>query len=122
MTSRRDREHMGVDQRHLCDITDVADPGSKGFAVDLDGKTTEIFVVRRGTEVYAYRNACPHKGSPLDWMPDEFLDDEGEHIVCATHGAVFRIEDGLCLAGPCRRQSLQPVTIELRAGRIYLLG
>lgn len=109
-----------MDPHHLCDVTDLADPGSKGFVVDMDGQPTEIFVVRRGNQVFAYRNVCPHKGSPLDWMPDEFLDDEREHIVCATHGAVFQIEDGLCIAGPCRRQSLQPVPILVCAGRVCL--
>lgn len=111
-----------MDPRHLCDLTDISDPGSKGLTVDLDNQRSEIFIVRRGAEVYAYRNTCPHKGAPLDWMPDEFLDDQREHIVCATHGAVFRIQDGLCISGPCRRQSLQPVAIELRAGRIYLIA
>jgi nitrite reductase/ring-hydroxylating ferredoxin subunit len=109
-----------VSETALCTLDDLTDPGSKGVIVELGGAATEIFLVRRGNEVYAYHNTCPHKGTPLDWMPDEFLDDEREHIVCATHGAVFRVEDGLCIAGPCRHQSLRPVAIELRDGRIYL--
>ena len=109
-----------MDQGHLCELSDLADPGSMGLRINSAGRSIEIFLVRRGTQVHAYRNTCPHKGSPLDWMPNEFLDDERKHIICATHGAVFRIEDGLCVSGPCRRQSLQPVAIELRAGRVYL--
>ena len=34
-------------------------------------------------------------------MPDRFLSADGSLIVCATHGAEFRITDGECLRGPC---------------------
>ncbi len=39
--------------------------------------------------------------SPLNWTPDRFLDLERKQIICATRGAVFRIDDGLCVDGPC---------------------
>ena len=40
-------------------------------------------------------------------------------ILCATHGALFRIEDGHCLSGPCVGESLTPlpVSIEGECGR-----
>ena len=41
-----------------------------------------------------YVNSCPHLGSPLDWVPNRFLSADGRHVLCATHGALFRIEDG----------------------------
>jgi nitrite reductase/ring-hydroxylating ferredoxin subunit len=53
-------------------------------------------------------NRCPHVGTPLDWAENEFLDREGRHIVCATHGALFRIDDGRCVAGPCQGDRLEP--------------
>ncbi len=40
--------------------------------------------------------------SPLNWTPDRFLDLERKQIICATHGAVFCIDDGLCVGGPCK--------------------
>jgi len=76
-------------------------------------------VVRRGARAYGYRNECPHVGTPLDWIPDEFMDREGRHLVCSTHGAVFRIEDGLCLAGPCQGDALEPVAVAVRDGLLY---
>jgi nitrite reductase/ring-hydroxylating ferredoxin subunit len=75
----------------------------------------------RGRAV-AYENSCPHLGSPLDWVPDQFLDLEKRHILCATHGALFRISDGHCLAGPCVGKSLKPVPIRIDRGSIYLGG
>jgi nitrite reductase/ring-hydroxylating ferredoxin subunit len=53
-----------------------------------------------------YLNTCPHLGVPLDWLPGRFLSADGSRIVCATHGAEFRIDTGQCLRGPCRGESL----------------
>lgn len=106
--------------RLLCRLEELADPGTRGFTLEREGLREEIFVVRKGAIVRAYRNACPHTGGPLDWRPDEFLDDAQKHIMCATHAALFRIEDGYCLAGPCRRQSLTPVAIECVDGEVRL--
>jgi nitrite reductase/ring-hydroxylating ferredoxin subunit len=39
-------------------------------------------------------------------------------ILCATHGAEFRIEDGYCVLGPCTGQSLEPVAVKLRDGNV----
>jgi len=55
-------------------------------------------------------------------VPDHFFDAEGRHLVCSTHGAVFRPEDGYCLAGPCAGESLEPVPVEVREGRVVAGG
>jgi len=47
--------------------------------------------------------------SSLGWQPDRFLDDSASLIQCATHGALFLIENGECIAGPCAGQSLTAV-------------
>jgi nitrite reductase/ring-hydroxylating ferredoxin subunit len=104
----------------LCRLADLEATGSLGLTVDLGRGPEEIFVVRRGEVVRAYRNSCPHTGGPLEWLDDMFLDDEGEHIVCATHGALFRIEDGRCFAGPCKRQSLAAVPVRLEGDAVVL--
>ncbi|MFN2348338.1 MAG: Rieske (2Fe-2S) protein [Thioalkalivibrio sp.] len=104
----------------LCTLADLEATGSLGLTVDLGQGPEEIFVVRRGEVVRAYRNSCPHTGSPLEWQPDVFLDDEGELIVCATHGALFRIEDGLCVAGPCKRKSLTAVPVQVQGDGMVL--
>ncbi len=51
----------------------------------------------------AWRNRCPHAGSPLDWQPGRFFSEDGEQLLCHTHGARFDPLDGACLAGPCPR-------------------
>lgn len=106
----------------LCRLDDLADPGSAGFAVERDGERQLLLVVRRGGEVFGYRNNCPHLGAPLDWQPGRFLDAERRHILCANHGALFRIEDGLCLSGPCAGKMLAAVPLAIADGKIFLAG
>ena len=100
----------------LCRLDDIADPGSKGFEFD----DRSIVLIRRGDTVHGYLNSCPHTRGPLDWIEGQFLDLAKQHIVCATHGALFRISDGHCIAGPCAGDSLTPVALALRDGAIYL--
>jgi nitrite reductase/ring-hydroxylating ferredoxin subunit len=40
--------------------------------------------------------------------------------VCSTHGAEFRLEDGLCTSGPCLGERLQQVMIEIKDGCILV--
>lgn len=105
----------------LCALDALADPGSKGFEVAQDaGRPLQLFVVRKGEVLAAYRNSCPHTGAPLEWMPDQFLDLDGSFIQCAIHGALFRPEDGYCLRGPCAGRSLERLELELVQGRVQL--
>jgi nitrite reductase/ring-hydroxylating ferredoxin subunit len=107
---------MGEERQFLCTLDELKEGSSKGFSTgELEG-----FLVRLDGRVYAYRNRCPHVGAPLDWMPDNFLTKEGDFIQCAMHGALFRIESGECVHGPCVEQRLESLEVELVGGRIYL--
>lgn len=110
------------DMLRLCRLIDLPDPGSRGFSLRTDAGLQDIFVVRRGETVFAYLNHCPHTGSPLDWQPDKFLNLDRTLIQCATHMALFRIEDGRCLAGPCVGQALTPVAVTLVDGWATVTG
>jgi nitrite reductase/ring-hydroxylating ferredoxin subunit len=41
---------------------------------------------------------------------------------CRNHGALFAPEDGLCLAGPCEGESLDPLRIARRGAGWALDG
>lgn len=99
----------------LCYLQDLPKYGARGFTVSQQ----EIFVIRQAAQIWAYVNRCPHLGVTLNWMPNQFLDLEGRHIQCTTHGALFRFEDGLCLAGPCHGKHLEPVPVDLVGDEIY---
>lgn len=104
----------------LCRLEDIPDPGGKGFTVRLDGEAREIFAVRKGGEVFAYVNACCHRGLPLNWKPDTFLTHDKTRILCANHAATFEVRDGSCLSGPCAGQSLEPVAVTVKDGAVTL--
>ncbi len=106
-------------QRALCRLADIPDGASKGFAA-VGGGFTGLMAIRRRNEVFVYVNSCPHIGTPLDWTPDRFLSRDGRTIVCATHGAQFRIDDGMCISGPCIGDSLEAVPTEIREGTVYV--
>jgi len=101
--------------RALCRVDELQDGASKGFP-PAPGGFAGLFAVRQGDAVHVYVNACPHLGLPLDWTPDRFLSADGSRIVCATHGAEFRIADGACLQGPCRGERLEPVMTQIKDG------
>lgn len=88
--------------KFLCPSDELAPDSSRGF--DIDG--CKLLAVRREGTAYFYINRCPHRGIPLEWHPDRFLDDSASLIQCATHGALFLIESGECIAGPCAGKSL----------------
>lgn len=104
----------------LVGLDEIGDPGSKGFSMEWRGEQLEGLVVQRDTEVFAYVNRCPHTGAPLDWLPDQFLDSESSYIQCAVHGALFEIDSGRCIYGPCIDQHLQALAVEIEEGDVYL--
>lgn len=89
--------------QRLCNSNELREGSSRGFLI----AGSNLLLVRREGRVYAYRNRCPHRGIPLEWQPDQFLDDSASLIQCATHGALFLIESGECVAGPCAGESLE---------------
>jgi len=106
---------------YLCRLGDLAEGASAGFAVERRGTQHRVLVVRKGARLFAYENRCPHVGLPLDFTPGRFLNRERTLILCANHGALFRIEDGHCVAGPCAGQGLEPFQIRVVDGAVYLV-
>ena len=99
----------------LCRLEDIPDGEGRGFVIGEGAGEVALFVVRDGAEAFAYLNVCPHLGTPLDWggfdAAGNFVSADSGNILCATHGAEFRIGDGYCLAGPCRGECLQAVRL-----------
>ena len=94
----------------LCRLDELAATGARGVTL-ADGR--EIVVVQTAHGAKAYRNSCPHQGIPLETFPDRFLTEARDLLICTGHGALFRVEDGVCVAGPCNGARLVeiPVTV-----------
>lgn len=115
----RDGGPLTPPTRLLCRIGDIPDGGARGFAPPAGG-LTGLFAIRQGARVFVYVNSCPHIGLPLEPMPDRFLDRRRELIVCSAHGARFRIEDGVCVSGPCLGEALEAVPVTLLGEEVHV--
>lgn len=100
----------------LCASPELPEGSSRGFQIGRQA----LLLVRREGRVYAYRNHCPHRGVALEWQPDRFLDDSGSLIRCARHGALFLIESGECVAGPCAGEFLVALPCREQDGAIWV--
>jgi nitrite reductase/ring-hydroxylating ferredoxin subunit len=105
----------------LCATSDIEENSSMGFS-PAGGPQQEVFIIRRDNQFYAYHNSCPHTGATLNWQDNQYLDIGDQYIQCAIHGALFMVENGYCLRGPCAKQSLTPANIDVIDESIYLLN
>jgi len=103
-------------------LADIDDPGCREFSIGDGDWPFRGFVVRQGDEVFAYENYCMHVGHPLNWKPDEFLTRDRSALMCASHGALYDIRSGECIAGPCPGKSLRRVHVETRDDLVYVTG
>lgn len=92
----------------------------EGTSRGLEVNNLYLFAVKKDDQISLYFNRCPHLGTPLEWEEDRFLDADAALIQCSTHGALFRIEDGRCLAGPCKGKYLQAVPFIIDEGIIMV--
>lgn len=103
----------------LCRVDELQNIKAKSFTVD----GSKIFIVRTSDtplEFSAYINRCPHQLIPLDWDNDQFLDPDEELIQCATHGALFTLDTGKCVAGPCVGEQLEKLELIVSGGNLCL--
>lgn len=104
----------------LCRADEIGEGEARGFLTGEGTARRDILVVRRAGVLRAYLNACPHQGTPLETFPDRFLDEDGSRLVCSTHGARFRVEDGLCVSGPCAGKSLTAIACAVEDGNVVV--
>jgi len=100
----------------LCHINEIAEGKTRGFEV----AGLNIIALKKDASVYLYVNRCPHLGLNLEFQPDDFLNYDETLIQCSTHGAMFTLDSGECVLGPCKGESLQPVSFTLEDGQIVL--
>jgi len=104
----------------LCALHEIPAAGTKGFVFGQDVQRFELFLVYREGRLGAFVNDCPHAHTPLDVIQDQFLNLEKSLLLCATHGALFRIDDGRCVYGPCKGKALTPVPVHIKDGVIFI--
>jgi nitrite reductase/ring-hydroxylating ferredoxin subunit len=107
-------------RRVVCRVDELADPGSREFTLGSGAWPLRGFVVRRREVLRAYVNHCPHAGAPLNWKPHQFLAPDAPLILCAMHGALFDMESGECISGPCEGLGLRRIPVCIDNGYVFL--
>lgn len=83
------------------------------------GRKREIIVVMaEDGRPRAFENLCKHLPVPLDGASGDVLSDDGCHLLCGTHGALYRFADGYCTVGPCEGERLDAHRVDVVDGRI----
>ena len=98
---------------------------TEGKAVNLQldvgqKQKLQVLVVRYNGQAYAWLNYCPHWGVQLGTRGGDYFSLDGQSLVCKTHQALFRPDDGYCTFGPCVGQSLGVVPLEETDGIVKL--
>ena len=91
---------------------------SEGTSKSFIHNNKKLFAVKQKGKIFVYENSCPHLGIALDWDNDNFLDRSKTMIQCANHGALFVIDNGSCVAGPCSGRKLTAVAFDIVDGVI----
>ncbi|QHL89858.1 Rieske 2Fe-2S domain-containing protein [Sphingomonas changnyeongensis] len=99
-------------------LGDLADPGARAIVIEIGARRFHGFLVRRGGAVSGFVDRCPHMGLPLAQQLDQYLTPAGDLVACSWHGALFRPDDGACVAGPCAGQGLTPWLVTVADGII----
>jgi len=100
----------------VCSLDTLKKQNTIGFSfAGVDG-----FVVLKDNAVFAYVNSCPHIGMNLEFVKDRFLDPEGRFIQCSMHGALFEIDNGKCVHGPCLNQHLNPLDVSITGDSVIV--
>lgn len=97
----------------------IVDGGARSFVLEIGGRRFHGFVVRRDTDVFGFVDRCPHVGVPLARELDAYMAPMRDLVMCSWHGALFRVHDGRCIAGPCKGSRLIPWPVTVADGMIH---
>lgn len=97
------------------------DGSTKKFTWKEKGKNREGFVIRQGEAYHAYVNLCRHLPISLDLNDNQFLSHDGKHLQCHMHGALYEIDSGLCVGGPCLGARLFKLEVEEEESQLVII-
>ncbi len=78
------------------------------------------FLINYQGNFRAYVNRCRHMTTPLDFVRYQFFTEDGRHLVCMTHGALYDPATGICVDGPCKGLSLHPLPVLVDGGEVLV--
>lgn len=96
----------------------IDDGKARSFVVQMQSGRFHGFVVRRGAQAFGYVDRCPHMQLPLAKVLDDYVAPSGDLIACSWHFALFEIDTGACVGGPCRGQRLMRWPVKVEEGQL----
>lgn len=121
---RRDRRRMMREERSggkvVAGVDEVPSGEVKKFWLICGKHRIDCFVVNHRGRFRAYVNSCRHMVTPLDFVRYQFFTEDGRHLACATHGALYEPDTGLCVEGPCKGLSLHGLPVVVDRGAIIV--
>lgn len=108
--------------RELALSGDLPEGGALRFDIERpDGRLPlPCFVVRKKAKIYGYLNRCMHWPVTLDMETNDFWDYDAQYLQCRTHGAMYEVASGECIAGPCTGERLIPLPVFEQDAKIFL--
>lgn len=108
------------ESRYIGSLTDIPSDSTLRYEAIKGQRGTEIIVRREGSDVFAWRNSCPHRPTiPLDPGGGAIVDDD--QLVCHEHGARFDCGDNVCTSGPCQGEILDEINVTVKDGDVSLV-
>lgn len=93
---------------------------TRTFEVKIKGKIVKGFVAKKGDRYFAYLNLCKHLPVTLDLNDGNFFTFDKSNFQCHMHGAMYEIETGFCIAGPCQGTRLDALELKEEPTRLII--
>lgn len=117
---RRMREQSRAGGRVISHVEELSPGSVKKFWIICEKYRVDGFLVNERGNFHAYVNRCRHMPTPLDFIRNQFVSEDGKYLMCYTHGALYEFATGLCVAGPCKGDSLYRLPVRIDRGEILV--
>src|SRR5436309_6654657 len=120
----RDKRRMWEESREESRViakVDELTPGTvRKFWLICQKYRLDGFLINDRGSFHAYVNRCRHMPTPLDFIRDRFVSEDGRYLMCYTHGALYERGTGLCVSGPCEGESLYRLPVCIDQGDVLV--
>ncbi|HEY6197799.1 MAG TPA: Rieske (2Fe-2S) protein [Candidatus Binatia bacterium] len=117
---RRMERESRTGGRVVARVAEMAPGSVKKFDLICRKYRIDAFLINYHGAFHAYVNRCRHMTTPLDFVRYQFFTEDGGHLICMTHGALYDPESGVCVDGPCKGQSLYALPVRVEGGEVLV--